>query len=570
MSQHFSDRIQDIRSGMTVRNHTVLLVVSTLAINILSLGLPVLTLQVYDRILPNPESGTLQILITGMCMVVALEIVLRLARTYMMSWAGASFEYEAMSQAIRNILNADLTVVSNAGIGENLNRISSISRLKDFYNGYVLVTLIDIAFAGLFMGLIAYIGGWLVLVPVTVMTLFLASSVYYGRQLYQGLKARDRADDRRYNFMIGVLEGIHSLKAMALEGHFIRRYEWFEKRSTVSNYQVTQAAASSFNAASVYSHMMIAGTIATGAYLSLHGHMASGALIACILLSGRLMQPVQRGLGLWARYQDFKVARHKADQVLGLPQVRWKNMPKADPMVGEGLATLSLRDVGFYIHSSNKWLFNNVNLHMKPGMAIHISGVHGVGRSVLMNMIAGVYKPSCGDIIIDGFSIQDYSREEFPRKVGLINSESEIFRGTIMDNLTRFGLTDFEEIRDIVVALGIERDVNKLSMGYDTFLQGVEPDSVTPGLKQRIGIARVLALRPKIVLFDDGDRNLDRNGYKNIISTLGYLRPDVCMILVTDDRYIERLAHFHYQMTSGGLSPIHPPEPRKMETLHAA
>ena len=211
MSQHFSDRIQDIRSGMTVRNHTVLLVVSTLAINILSLGLPVLTLQVYDRILPNPESGTLQILITGMCMVVALEIMLRLARTYMMSWAGASFEYEAMSQAIRNILNADLTVVSNAGIGENLNRISSISRLKDFYNGYVLVTLIDIAFAGLFMGLIAYIGGWLVLVPVTVMTLFLASSVYYGRQLYQGLKARDRADDRRYNFMIGVLEGIHSL-----------------------------------------------------------------------------------------------------------------------------------------------------------------------------------------------------------------------------------------------------------------------------------------------------------------------------------------------------------------------
>lgn len=570
MQNQPSQLIQNVRKLPSVRQNTGILILSSIVINLLSLGLPILTLQVYDRILPNPGSGTLSILITALCVVVGLEVTLRLARTYLITWKGAAFEYETMSKAVKGILNSDLSVINAAGIGENLNRLSAISRLRDFYNGYTLITVIDLAFAAVFMGLIAYIGGWLVLVPVVVMTAFFVTSYYYGIQLKKALSQRDNADDRRYNFMIGALEGVHTLKAMALENHFLRRYERHERASTLSNYDVTMAASSSFNAASIYSHMIIAVTIAMGALLVLSGHMTAGGLIACILLSGRLMQPVQRSLGLWARYQDFQVAQEKANQILDLPQVRWRNSMDSDPMIGSTVATLSLRDVGFYIHSQNRWLFNKVNLHTKPGVTIHISGGHGVGRTVLLNMIAGVYKHSDGQILIEGQPIQNFSREDLAQKVGLISAESEIFRGTISDNLTRFGLTDIGEMRDILESLGIERDVSKLAMGYDTFLHGAEPDTITPGLKQRIAIARVLGLRPRIILFDDADRNLDRNGYKNIISTLGNMRRDTCLILVTDDKYISRLAQFHFELTPGGLVPVPPPTHKQSEVRHAA
>lgn len=564
-----SDAIREVQKLPAVRKNVGILLTSSIVINLLSLGLPILTLQVYDRILPNQGSGTLPILISALCMVVVLEIVLRLARTYLINWKGAAFEYETMSRAIKGILNADLSMVNATGVGENLNRLSAISRLRDFYNGYTMITVVDLCFAGVFMGLIAYIGGWLAIVPIAIMALFLGSSFYYGRKLKSGLAARDHADDRRYNYMIGTLEGVHTLKSMGLEEHFMRRYERYECDSTLANYNVTIAASSSFNAAGVYAHGIIAATIAVGALMVLNGQMTAGGLIACILLSGRLMQPVQRGLGLWARYQDFLVSQEKANQILNIPQVQWRNMVETDQLMGDKLATLSLRDVGYYIHSQNRWLFNKVNLHMKQGITVHITGGHGVGRTVLMNMICGAYKPSDGQILIEGKNIQDYNKDDLVHKVGIINAESEIFRGTIMDNLTRFGLTSFESMHDLLESLGIERDVSKLAMGYDTFLHGVEPDTVTPGLKQRIAIARILALRPKVVLFDDADRNLDRNGYKNIITTLGALRRDTCLILVTDDKYISRLAQFHFELTAGGLIPIQPTTaPQKQQEVH--
>jgi ATP-binding cassette subfamily C protein LapB len=565
-----SNIVREVQKLPAVKKNVGLLLTSSIVINLLSLGLPILTLQVYDRILPNQGSGTLPILISALCMVVVLEIILRLARTYLISWKGAAFEYETMSKAIKGILNADLNVVNAAGVGENLNRLTAISRLRDFYNGYTMITVVDLCFAAVFMGLIAYIGGWLVLVPMSIMCMFLISSVHYGHKLKAGLTERDHADDRRYNYMIGTLEGIHTLKAMGLEEHFMRRYERYERGSTLANYNVTMAASSSFNAAGLYAHAIIAATISFGAMMVLGGQMTAGGLIACILLSGRLMQPVQRSLGLWARYQDFMVSQEKANQILNLPQVRWRNMPASDQLIGTGVSTLSLRDVGYYIHSQNRWLFNKINLHMKQGITVHITGGHGVGRSVLLNMIAGTYRPSDGQILIEGMNIMDYNKDELVHKVGIINAESEIFRGTIMDNLTRFGLTSFDSMRDLLESLGIDRDVSKLAMGYDTFLHGVEPDTVTPGLKQRIAIARILALRPKVVLFDDADRNLDRNGYKNIIATLGALRRETALILVTDDKYISRLAQFHFELTPGGLVPIQPTTRKQQEVSHAA
>ena len=557
-SQTIRQTIRTVENFPAVKKNFPVLFISTITINILSLGLPLLTLQVYDRILPNQGSGTLPILIAGLGIVVIFEIIMRLSRTYLVNLTGASFEYEMMNKAISKILNADLSVVGATGVGENLNRLSAISRLRDFYNGYTFITFIDMAFALIFMGLIAYIGGILVVVPLMVMCLFVAASFYYGRALKKGLIARDHADDKRYNFMIGTLEGIHTLKAMALENHFLRRYERYERASTHANYKVTMAAASSFNAASTFSHLMIASIIAAGAMLALQGNMTAGGLIACILLSGRLMQPVQHGLGLWARYQDFLIAKEKAGQILDMPQMKQKSTVPVTKAAENTASALSLRDVGFYIHSQNRWLFNAVNLHMKAGIAVHITGGHGVGRTVLLNMISGTYKTSGGEILIDGRPVQSFSKDELAENVGIINAESEIFRGTIIDNLTRFGLTDFNSMRDILSSLGIDRDVSKLALGYDTFVHGVEPDSITPGLKQRIAIARVMALRPKIILFDDADRNLDRNGYKSIISTLGELRRDVCLILVTDDKYISRLAQFHFELTAGGLIPVPP------------
>src|SRR5688572_8214905 len=115
------------------------LVLGTVALNILSLALPIMTLQVYDRILPNPDSGTLPLLIVGVSIALLLETCLRIARAWILGWNGAVYEHEMSAAAMRHILSADVSRSERVGTGEFLHRMAAIGKLRDFHNGYVMV-----------------------------------------------------------------------------------------------------------------------------------------------------------------------------------------------------------------------------------------------------------------------------------------------------------------------------------------------------------------------------------------------------------------------------------------------
>lgn len=524
------------------------LVFPTIFICVLSLSLPVLTLQVYDRILPNPESGTLPILIMGVCIAVCLEVGLRLTRAYVLGWSGAAYEHKMSCSAIKHVLSADLAALDKDGSGENLNRMSAISKLREFKNGYDIVTYTELAFIFLYLGLIAYIAGWLVLVPVIILSIFTIISVFMGSWLNRSLKERDQADDRRYNFLIESLQGVHTIKAFSLEKPFLRRYENIQSDATMANYSVTEATANTFNLAAVFAHIMLASVITFGAWQVLQGNMTSGGLIASILLSGRVMQPVQRALGLWTRYQDYQIAAEKVEEIFALPTMRHNDIIKEDvPRDG----SLILRDVEF------TGLFSNVALDLKIGQSIQITGPTGSGKTTLLKMMAGLYQVDGGDIEVDGYAPTDYKPQELMKHIGYMPTLGTIFRGRIRDNLTCFGTIPEDQVRVISAMLGIDSDVARLPRGFDTWMEGMEQDTVPPGLRQRIALARVLAAHPRIILFDNADRNLDREGYRQIHTMLGRLKDKVALIMVTEDQNLSRLADRRMVLTSGGLREVH-------------
>ena len=134
----------DILKPKGFSQNTSSLLLSTFSINILSLALPIMTLQVYDRILPNQGTGTLSILVSGVCIAICLEMFLRLARAYVIGRSGAQYEHLIACQAMEKVLNADLSKTKNYGIGEHLQRMSAVGKLKDFYNGHALSTLCEL------------------------------------------------------------------------------------------------------------------------------------------------------------------------------------------------------------------------------------------------------------------------------------------------------------------------------------------------------------------------------------------------------------------------------------------
>ncbi len=545
-----------IREG-AARGGRSSLLLATMAISVLSLALPVMTLQVYDRILPNPGSGTLAVLAAGVCVAVALECCLRLARGYIINWNGAAFDHRMSYEALGHLLHSDLAAARKISPGEYLNRLSSIGRMKDFFSGSTAVILFELILVPVYFALIAYIAGPLVLVPAVVLGGFSVLAFVYGRKLRDNLERRNRADDQRYDFLLDALTGMHTLKSFCLEDAFTRRYEWIEKHSALINYDTSRDAAASFNAANVFGHLMSLMIIGIGVERVIHGEMTSGALIAATLLAGRIMQPVQRALGLWVRYQDYKLSKAKAGELFSLPTVKRARRPEPAKR-----GQIRIKGVSFRRGPEDGGTFENIGLHLNAGETVRISGGNGTAKSHLLGLIAGLYAPDSGEALVDGLDPLRYPNGTLRRHVGLLKTKGEVFRGTIRDNLTSFGSISEKEARRTTRLLGIEREVARLPRGFDTMIGENEGGTISPGLQQRIAIARVLAWDPGIILFDNADRNLDRNGYRAVYRLLVHLKGHKALALVTEDPNFTGLADRQLWLEPGGLRPIVAPSSR--------
>lgn len=532
-----------LHSDRASTSETAYLLLATVTLNLLSLALPIMTLQVYDRILPHPDTGTLPLLVAGVIFAIACEACLRLARAWTIGWRGAVCESTLAAAAMRRILCADVARSRNVGVGEFLHRMASIGKIKDFEGGYVAVTLAELAFIPVFLALVFYIAPPLAPVPIFLLALFIGVSLFQGRRLRAALQRRDQADDDRYEYLVDTLRGIHTVKSFALENLLVRRYENLQEKSAQEGFFAAEATTRAFNFGTMISHLMMAAVMAAGAVAVVGGDITTGALIATLQLSGRLMQPAQRGLGLWTRYQEITLARDKLERIFEMPAVR--RQPAAGLPLPEG-----------YIGGENiffRHVLSGVSLSLSPGEAVAITGAPGSGKTTLLEILSGLYPPDRGAVLIDHTDSRRYPPEELPRHIGYLATEGMIFQGSIRENLTRFGLVPEKEAFAIARDLLIDRDVAPLPAGYDTQLQPQGGDHVPPGLRQRIAIARVLASRPKIILFDEADRALDRDGYNAVFRLLARIAPQVALVVVSDDENLTTLATRRFRLENGHL-----------------
>lgn len=524
------------------------LVLSSLAINILSLGVPVMTLQVYDRILVNASYGTLNILVFSVIVVVLLEAALRIARSYTTSWAAATLEHEINCNAFKHLLNADLLAVEKSDMGESLQRLSAIGKVREFIGGQALTVLIDLPFVILFLGLIAYLAGALVLAPLAILLVFSFMAWVGNSELKGALEVRGSHDDRRVNYMIESLSGIHSIKSMALENAVVRRYEALQSNSTELNHRVSFAAGGATVLGALFSELMMVTVTAAGAAMAIHGQLTIGTLVASVILSGRIMMPVQRALGVWIRFQDFRLGREKIADIFALPVTERVEMNDASDDGGH----IDLKGVDF-TYDGSETILKDVDLEVDHGVAVSVSGGPCCGKTTLLRVIAGLYHPNEGSVQINGVDSWRGAPDELVRRVGYIATQGTIFQGTIRENLTAFDDSKEEAALEIARHLGIDEIIAKLPLGLETALNDSGADVVPNGLKQSISIARVLANKPKILLWDNADRALDRAGYNAVFRLFGRLKNKATMVIVSDDRSFLRLAAKEYVLSDGRL-----------------
>lgn len=523
-----------------------------LMLNLLSLAMPIMILQVYDRIIPHQSYGTLVMLIAGVLIALSLDATLRIMRAWLVGWSAASEEHAAACAAVDHILHADLPSFDKKSAGEHLQNLGALNRLREFYSGQAMTALIDFPFAGLFLLLIAYLGGVLVLVPLTLLAVFFICAIYAGRRLKTALEHRGAADDAKASFVVSVLGGIHTAKSFAIEAPLLRRFENYQDVVTQDSYRVAMASGLAGNLSAAFGQLSLILTAGFGCLLVLHGGLSVGGLSACTLLAGRAIQPVQRVLGTWLRLQDMSLARSHAAEIFDLPAP-----PRVAPAPGFSPQGRVIIDRASYSYQDGTQVLKEISLNIEAGEVVAIGGDKASGKSTLLQLAAGILPTQSGTVRVDDIDPALLGLSRLRGRIGYLPQQGTIFRGTILENMTGFR-NDEESIqraKETGAALGLDSVVDLLPRGYQTLLADTAADPVPPGIKQRISLVRVLMDNPALLLFDDADRALDKEGYNRLFRLIGRMKGRCTILMVSHDQNLLSFADRRFVLQNGRLLP---------------
>lgn len=536
--------------GRLLRAASADLVAASLLIGLLSLALPFALLHVYDRVLAQGGLSTFWMLAGGVAAALVLETVLRIVRGAIIARTGAQWESAAQARAIDRLLHAPLGHFEQHGQGAYLERLASINTVRDAYSGAAFQTLLDLPFCILYVAAIHHLSPPLALVPLIAAGLFMATSLLVARHLRRSVTTLGEGEERRFNMLFDVLAGIHTVKALGLEQQMLRRYERLQLGCATARGQLAEMSVQGQGLALLLSNIATAAVAAIGCLEVLDGRLTVGGLGACMMLTGRAMQPLGGALGVFARAEVLRGARARLAEIERLPDQR--DATSAPLAVTRGhvcLESIELRA------QDGSLILDRLSLEVAPGSCIGIRGANGSGRTAMLQLIQGIRRPDAGRVLIDGQDLAGIDPAAIAGVVGLLPARGQLIRGSLIDNLTMHRPPLEPRARAVAAELGLDTQVATLPQGYDTRLADGST-MLSAGMTQLVSIARALVLQPRILLFDEANIHLDMAHDRALCALLARLSGHCTIILISGRPSTLALASRRYMLAGGRLEPM--------------
>jgi len=523
---------------------------ASLGINLLALAMPMLIFQVYNRIIPMQATDTFVILIAGMLVVVVLDALLKILRTVALSWDGARFDHRESLKAMNHMLEADTLEFEKHPAGYYLDKLHALEQVQEFYSSQSVLVAIDMPFIVLFLLLIALIAGPLVYIPLGLLSLFMVVSLFSGRRLRQALENRCRMEDHRQNFLIESLQGIHTIKSMAMEALMLRRYERLQRQSAESVCELSRISSVVQGLGATFAQLSVVSFVGFGSYYVVFGDLSIGALAAGTMLSSRVLQPGLSAMGLWTQIQSIRLAKDKVQEFFDIACENDGNYRPEQSLRGR----IELAAVSFNYPGEARKLLDQVSLVIEPGESIAISGSNGTGKSTLICLLAAFINPVSGQIRLDDHSVADYDVESLRSHIGIVPQRGILFEGTILENMTLYRQGEAKvQAMELAQLLGLDEIISRLPNGLDTQVGGSVVDTLSEGVRQRIVMVRSLVGHPSVILFDDANANFDIRNDNRLLRLIERLKGNRTLVMVTHRPSFQRLCDRHYVLADGKL-----------------
>lgn len=518
--------------GTLVRSREIFIsvILASLLVNLFVVATPLFTMNVYDRVVPNDAIETLWVLAVGVALVYAFDAVIRFARTYLLEVAGKKSDIIMSSILFEQTLNLRMDQWPKS-LGAFANNLRDFESIRNFFTASTIATLVDLPFAIIFLVVVAYIGGPLVVIPIVTTLLLLAFSFSMIKPLRESIEATFEASANKNSHLIESLNNIQTIKTLGASHH--SQWVWEESSGEIAAKSMRARMMS--GSIQVITNLLVqlntVGLIIYGIYQIADLQLSLGGLIAVVMLSSRAIAPMGQLATLITTFEQTKTAYHTLDQLMQQPVERSEDKNYVRRLEFEG--SVELKSVGFAYPECERETLTDINLSIKPKEHVGIIGKVGSGKTTITKLIVGLYAPTSGSIAIDDIDINQIDPADLRHHIGYLSQDVELMRGTIRDNLVyKDPHIDDERLIEIAKVCGVDQYVNKLPLGFDTSV-GEQGAWLSGGQRQSIGLGRALLLDEPIIILDEPTNSMDNTTESLIRNKLFEYTRDKTLILVT-------------------------------------
>ena len=507
------------------------ILLAALVVNLLALAVPLFTMNVYDRVIPNKAIPTLWVLALGVALALGFDFVLRLARSRLVDEIGRKLDSKLSQKLFEKVMNLPMSA-RQGSTGAMAKRVSEYEQVRDFFASTTVVLLVDISFLFLFLILITVLAGWLVLVPlvgIAVMCFF-----GFGLQKRMGQTALDAQADSslQHSVLVESIGGIETLKAAGAEGQMLGRWRRYASMSAGTQESMRQSTAVAVNLASLSQQVISVGLLIGGFYRFNAGEMSMGAIIAIVMLAGRALAPVGQFAFLITRAKQSMATMASLQLMMEQEDERSVSARSIVPEIRVG--TIEMSHVVFGYPGAAAPSLADVSLKIEPGERIGIIGRVASGKSTLGRMLCGLYQPSEGVLTIDGLDSRQYHPHQIREAFRFVGQDAELFSGTVRDNLMLGAAgADDAQLIDAVRRSGADIFLSRDAAGFDLPV-GERGSRLSGGQRSLLVLARALVSPSKMLFLDEPTGAMDTQTETYFIDHLkSAIAPDQTLIVST-------------------------------------
>lgn len=473
-------------------------------LQILALISPLFFQVVMDKVLVHQAWSTLDVLVFGLLVAGVIEVVLRALREYQYAHTANRIDIQLGLKLVKHLFGLPLMFFKSRQIGAIVTRVRELDTIREFLTGSMFTLGVELLFMFVFIYVMSLLSSTLTWLFIATIPFYVVLAWWLTPRMQGAIEKQFSHAAANTSFLTETVAGSETLKSLAVEPRFIRRWDEQTNKMVATGYDVQQLNNRSNHLVQLLQKVTSVAILWLGATEVLSLEMTIGQLIAFNMMTNHIAQPLARMVELWGQFIQTRVAIEKLGDMLNLPVEQHTG---SDNVTIHG--AISFKNILFRYQPDIPPTINNLSLEIRAGETLGIVGTSGSGKSTLARLLLRLYSPEQGSITIDGIPLNQINVQQLRQQVGVVLQENFLFNKSVSENIAQSKPeASLEEIIAAAKLSGAHDFILKLPMGYDTILaEGGQ--SLSGGQRQRLAIARTLLSDPKILILDEATSALD-------------------------------------------------------------